>query len=228
MNMKTRGGKPKKLEDLEVDEVSIVDNPANRIRFALMKRNNPEEKPMSELAKLAAALKEPFTQFIAKIDEEAKALRKNDNDPMPSASDVFTKFGEETTKAVAEIRAEVVKVFGETVVKDDRFGVVKAALEAALKAEGLPEAAKTELDKAMEAIDGLTKDAGDPPAAAPKGDPEWTEEMLKAIAEKVRPGLETAISESITKALGEKFVEKSVFEDFMMATAAAIAPADEK
>lgn len=227
--VKSRSGNgPKKLEDLEVDEVSIVDRPANQTPFLLTKRLK-KETAMKTIEELAKAAKESLEKLQSALEEQTKALHKNEKDAAPTLADVLKAEGEGAEGAFDELKADIVKMFGEEelVKRDERLEGIKSVLEATLKVEGLTDETKKSLTDAIATIDGIAKaEEDEDEKEEDEEEDDEAKKQLKALADKLQPVLEKSISDSLTKslteALDEKFVSKGVFDEFAISVATAL------
>ena len=144
----------RRLLDLRINEISLVDMPANKRRFAIIKRQ--KEKQMTELRKLIEA-------FLGKeLDEEAVAKAELDPEVKKMLEAQLTLL----EKYRKELPVDVSVAIG-TLSQHAAFGIAKAEEEAADedKDEDSEEDKDVEKDSDEEAtledvIDGVVEKAG--------------------------------------------------------------------
>ena len=150
---------PKLLKQLELEELSLVDRPANAsAKVALFKRDNFHEDVMiNEVEKMSDDMKVKLKPYMDKgaSEEEAMKMFNLDNMKKSDEVEVLKAENERLRKALIEngfvIKAEAVEkkapvetieVEGELIVKSDIPAVILKALEAAQEAAEIAKAEK--------------------------------------------------------------------------------------
>jgi hypothetical protein len=107
------------LENLELDEVSLVDRPANQeAKIALFKRDTSGEEMTEDTVKMSDDMKEKLKPYLDKGMSEDEAMKAYNMDMM--------KKSEEATEEAAP---EVIKVDEEAAVEVDEVATLKAENE---------------------------------------------------------------------------------------------------
>ena len=168
-----KAAKPRKLVGLEVDEVSLVDSPANEEEFLLTKRNRTGTDTEEVI------LTDVFAEAVNSFDEVAKALaerldtmRKSDDEAQKKTTDLSGILANDDERTgLSDLLGAVEKVFGAHPTPfifrqgptpfpypsaGMRFdaGRLRSAIEAAMKIEGLPDDAKKALETVLAALVG--------------------------------------------------------------------------
>jgi hypothetical protein len=186
------GALPRKLEDIDISEISLVDKAANRKKFAIIKR---EKESRTMLKKLTELLKSFLGKGVEVTEDEIKKSVEPTPDRAAAIEGAMKVLGE-YDEALPEDATGAVK----TLAKFAVLGVPVQAEEAEITIEKvgarLSKATLAELRKIKEAVDKILEEKEDTEKIAMyKNLPEPIVKRLKDL-----DALESAAAETLRKA----------------------------
>jgi len=163
--------KPRKLEDVEVDEVSFVDNPANRKKFYLIKRNKKENK-MEDLkvSKINDMFRNLSQRDLSKEDLEKVSGVFEELNKAEEAADLINQFTNDMPKELQNAIGIYINKLADTVLsekeieseddkeKDEAEGIEKVGARFSKKTLDMLKQLSEGLSKATDVIAELLKE----------------------------------------------------------------------
>jgi len=215
---------PRKILEVDVNEVSLVDRAANLRKFLVIKRLKEDKKMgafQAEVEKLLAEGK-PFKDTFAKIEEIVKSLPESDGEPgafwESENEEIMKALPEDLAKAIRETSSwlkrmggmkgapskaisRVLTFLGKVVGGKYPYPKPAAKAEDILSEEEAKKLITEELSKAIESVTEFLVKAANGELPIPDSD---TEEVAKAMPEELKTSVKSVV-QFLTNAMNGKY-----------------------